>query len=59
MFEFTKSDPANKLIQKHESLLESAIEAQRGGDIRCYSVLMEQAEIVREQIDEHFTSSSQ
>jgi hypothetical protein len=52
MFSFLKSDPLKKLNKEYGELLEKAMQAQRGGDIRLYSELTEQAEAVKVKIDE-------
>lgn len=51
MFSFLKSDPLKKLNKEYGVLLEKAMQAQRGGDIRLYSELTEQAETVKAKID--------
>jgi hypothetical protein len=51
MFSFFKQDPKKRLDKEYKSLLERAMQAQRSGDIRGYSELMEQAESVKAQID--------
>lgn len=51
MFSFLKSDPLKKLNKEYGVLLEKAMQAQRGGDIRLYSELTEQAEAVKAKID--------
>lgn len=52
MFSFLKSDPIKKLDKEYGELLEKAMQAQRGGDIRLYSELTEQAESVKAKLDE-------
>ncbi|TYL49007.1 DUF6435 family protein [Marinomonas sp. IMCC 4694] len=52
MFSFLKSDPIKKLDKEYGELLEKAMQAQRGGDIRLYSELTEQAESVKVKLDE-------
>jgi hypothetical protein len=51
MFGFLKKDPKATLDKEYRSLLERAMQAQRSGDIRGYSELMEQAESVKAQLD--------
>jgi hypothetical protein len=51
MFSFLKSDPLKKLNKEYGELLEKGMQAQRGGDIRLYSELTEQAEAVKVKID--------
>ncbi|WP_111639745.1 DUF6435 family protein [Marinomonas shanghaiensis] len=52
MFSFLKSDPIKKLDKEYGELLEKAMQAQRGGDIRLYSELTEKAEAVKVKLDE-------
>ena len=52
MFSFLKSDPLKKLNKEYGELLEKAMQAQRGGDIRLYSELTEQAEAVKVKLDD-------
>ena len=52
MFSFFKSDPLKKLNKEYGELLEKAMQAQRGGDIRLYSELTEQAEMVKVKLDD-------
>ncbi|MGH1485529.1 MAG: DUF6435 family protein [Cellvibrionaceae bacterium] len=51
MFGFLKSDPQKKLQKKYEQLLEQAMQFQRNGDIKSYSMTTAEAEKVREQIE--------
>ena len=51
MFGLLKKDPTKKLRQQYEAKLTEAMQAQRAGDIRKYSELTEQAEKLREQIE--------
>lgn len=44
MFALFKSDPLKKLRKEYAQTLEKAMLCQRGGDIRQYSFLTEQAE---------------
>jgi len=44
MFGFLKPDPLKKLRKQYAETLEKAMQCQRGGDIRQYSFLTEQAE---------------
>lgn len=39
-----KSDPKKKLQKAYESKLEKALHAQRNGDLRAHSTLMQEAE---------------
>ena len=52
MFSFLKSDPIKKLDKEYDELLEKAMQAQRGGDIKLYSELTEKAEAVKVKLDE-------
>lgn len=52
MFSFLKSDPIKKLDKEYGELLEKAMQAQRGGDIRLYSELTEKAEVVKVKLDD-------
>lgn len=52
MFSFLKSDPTKKLKKQHAMLLEQAMHAQRGGDIRTYSRLSTEADEVYNKIQE-------
>ncbi|SBS31187.1 hypothetical protein MSP8887_01465 [Marinomonas spartinae] len=52
MFSFLKFNPIKKLDKEYGVLLEKAMQAQRGGDIKRYSELTEQAEAVKAKIDE-------
>jgi hypothetical protein len=45
-----KSNPTKKLEKRYSELLEQAMQAQRKGDIRTYSMLTAEAEAVHEQI---------
>lgn len=51
MFGFLKADPIKKLEKEYDSLLEKAMQAQRNGDIKNYSLLTESAEVVKNKID--------
>ncbi|MEC8080981.1 MAG: DUF6435 family protein [Pseudomonadota bacterium] len=50
MLSLFKSNPTKKLEKRHSELLEQAMQAQRKGDIRTYSMLTAEAEEVNEQI---------
>jgi len=50
MFSFFKRDPIKKLDAKYKSLLETAMQAQRNGDIEQYSKLSEAADDILRQI---------
>ena len=53
MFKFLKPDPAKALQKKYEALTTQAFHAQRNGDIRGYSLLTEQAQVVLSEIAQH------
>lgn len=44
MFGVFKKDPAKKLRKAYSAKLEAAMQAQRNGDIRTYSLLSEEAD---------------
>lgn len=44
MFGLFKKDPKKALEKERQQILEQAMKAQRGGDIRTYSELTEKAE---------------
>lgn len=44
MFGLFKKDPAKKLRKAYSAKLEAAMQAQRNGDIRTYSLLSEEAD---------------
>lgn len=50
MFSFFKNNSVKKLKKRHSTLLEQAMQAQRRGDIRTYSLLTAEAEELFEQI---------
>ncbi|WP_104399746.1 DUF6435 family protein [Vibrio penaeicida] len=58
MFSFFKNNSAKKLKKRHSMLLEQAMQAQRRGDIRSYSLLTAEAEEVFEKIKGMSNSSS-
>jgi hypothetical protein len=53
MFGFFSKNPVKSLQKKHEDLLTKAFEAQRNGNIRLYSTLTAEAEVLRGKIEEH------
>ena len=57
MFGFLKADPQKKLQKKYQQLLEQAMQYQRNGDIKSYSMISAEAEKVREQIQKLETST--
>lgn len=50
MFGLFKQDPTKKLQQAYEKKLSDAMQAQRSGDIRQYSLLTEEAEAIFSQL---------
>ncbi|WP_320824721.1 DUF6435 family protein [Reinekea sp.] len=50
MFSMFKSDPTKKLKKLYESKLEAAMLAQRTGDIRSYSMLSAEADILYKEL---------
>ena len=50
MFSFFKNNSVKKLKKRHSMLCEQAMQAQRRGDIKTYSLLTAEAEEVFEQI---------
>ncbi|MFZ3153031.1 DUF6435 family protein [Pseudomonas sp.] len=51
MFGLFKSDPAKKLRKQYSAKLEEALQAQRNGDIRSYSMLTEEAQALWAQLE--------
>lgn len=50
MFGLFKADPIKKLRKQYDKVLQEAMQAQRGGDIRLYSELSTQADQIYQQI---------
>lgn len=50
MLGFLKGDPKKKLQKAYEDKLTRALHAQRNGDLRTHSTLMEEAEEIYSQI---------
>ena len=50
MLTWLKPDPRKKLQKTYERLLKDAMLAQRGGDIKTYSLLTEEAQGIYEQL---------
>jgi hypothetical protein len=46
MFSFLKPDPVKKLRKSYDLILEQAMQAQRKGDIKTYSLLTAESEQV-------------
>ena len=51
MFGFLKANPEKKLQEKYEKLLLEAMQFQRKGDIKSYSMITAEAEAVKEELD--------
>ena len=51
MFGLFKKSPLKRWQKDHEALLTKAFNAQRNGDIRLYSILTAEAEVLREKIE--------
>lgn len=52
MFKFLKSNPTARLRKEYERKLSTAMEAQRNGDIKTYSLLSEEAQAIYVRIQE-------
>ena len=52
MFSIFKTDPIKKLNKTYESKLEKAMQAQRNGDIKSYSLITAEAELIANEIQE-------
>ncbi|WP_166253772.1 DUF6435 family protein [Marinobacter salicampi] len=52
MLGFLKGDPKRKLQKDYEKKLTEAMQAQRNGDIRTYSVLSQEAEAMYARLQE-------
>ncbi len=50
MFSIFKKDPLKKLNKSYNAKLEQAMQAQRNGDIKMYSLLTAEAEKIEKQI---------
>lgn len=50
MFSIIKKDPIKKLRKSYMAKLEQAMSAQRNGDIRAYSLITSQAEVMHKEI---------
>ena len=51
MFGMFKSDPMKKIRQQYNDKLTEAMKAQRGGDMRKFAELTEEAEKLRAQLE--------
>lgn len=58
MFGIFKSDPVKKYQKQYEQLLQDAMQAQRGGDIRLYSELSSEADRLYQKIKSFESASS-
>ena len=52
MFSIFKVDPIKKLNKAYEAKLEQAMFAQRNGDIKSYSMITAEAELIANKIQE-------
>lgn len=57
MFGLFKTDPVRKAEKAYYQKLEQAMNAQRNGDIRSYSMLTAEAESIRVEIEKLKTAS--
>jgi hypothetical protein len=51
MFGLFKKNPLKRLQAEHEALLTKAFQAQRNGNIRLYSTLSAEADVLRVKIE--------
>ncbi|WP_373186250.1 DUF6435 family protein [Halopseudomonas sp.] len=51
MFGLFKPDPVKKLRKQYNAKLEAAMNAQRNGDIRTYSMLTQEADALWRQLE--------
>lgn len=51
MFKLFKKDPVNALKKQYAQKLVEALQYQRNGDIKTYSILTQEAEKILEEID--------
>ena len=51
MFSFLKKNPKAKLMKEYEEKLKQAMDAQRKGDIKAYSMLNEEADKILQKAD--------
>ncbi|GGP82919.1 DUF6435 family protein [Shewanella ulleungensis] len=51
MFSFLKPDPVKKLRKTYDQKLEQAMQAQRKGDIKTYSLLTAESESIWQEIE--------
>lgn len=52
MFGLFKKDPIKKLEEKYRSIMETALAAQRRGDIDSFSKLSYEADLLAKEIDQ-------
>lgn len=58
MFGLFRKSPLKQCQEEHETLLTKAFQAQRDGNIRLYSTLTAEAEVLREKIEAFKSSES-
>lgn len=51
MFGLFNTDPTKKLRKQYNAKLEAAMQAQRNGDIRTYSMLSQEADALWKQLE--------
>ncbi len=51
MLSFFKKDPIKKLEKQYQKILADAMQEQRKGDIRAYSVLIAKSEALAKELD--------
>lgn len=51
MFGLFSTDPTKKLRKQYNAKLEAAMQAQRNGDIRTYSMLSQEADTLWKQLE--------
>lgn len=50
MLKWLRKDPSKKLVKDYEAKLSEAMQAQRNGDIKSYSMLSQEAEEIYQKI---------
>jgi hypothetical protein len=58
MFGLFRKNPLKRWQREHQALLTQAFQAQRNGNIRLYSTLTAEAEVLREKIEAGNSSGS-
>lgn len=52
MFGLFKKDPIKKLEDEYQTLMTKAMNVQRNGDIKQYSLIMKEADVILKQINQ-------